>query len=405
MCLQERPKFGAKLVRIKKHHDVLVQNCDVYIGNRISNSHWQLPRSDWANFYMYQEDSLVKYANHIRHRMWRRLNELEGKILGCWCDDPDECHGSVLIALLEQKKTRQLKGDLNRSGLNVDPNDLGEIANAFDWAKDKRFLAYATRLDRTNVFYFQPQIYEAIKKIWGIPGPKYWKAHSNDGKTFFVVGLYNGAQPIGPFWDENADLSVLENPFAGCESMQQVKDIFVFAKSIQPYLSQQQSEFSKSLKFALNYHMLHRCLVRRVGNLTKVDMADHDLTKSRIVHIGLAYAYHWCGGQRDDQLLKLAGACVRAGHCSQEDHHPEFEVLGRGRVDTSKLFVDRVSVHVQKDPNDGELGWGVAKQWIPEEYQKAWSEFKSEHRHNDLYSEGLSKAKSYLHLQRNKFCY
>ena len=148
--------------------------------------------------------------------------------------------------------------------------------------------------------------------------------------------------------------------------------------------------------------MLHRCLVRRVGNLTKVDMADHDLTKSRIVHIGLAYAYHWCGGERDDQLLKLAGACVRAGHCTQEDHHPEFQTSANGEVDTNKLFVDRVSVHVQKDPNDGELGWGVAKQWIPKEYQKAWSMFKNEHKHNDLYLEGLTKAKSYLNLQRKK---
>ena len=393
--LQERPKFGARLVRIKKNQDTLVQNCDVYIGHRVSNSYWHLPRSDWANWFNYKDEHrLDNYAAYIRRRMWHRLDELEGKLIGCWCDDLEECHGSVLVSLLEQKKMKKVKSGLSKAGLLVEPDDLAEMITAFDWAKDELFLAYATRLDRTNIFYFQPEIFEAIKCIWGVVGPKYWRVMTNEGKIYYVVGLYDGLQPIGPFWSEGADMGVLrQGSIAGCESMPQVNDIFAFAKSLQTHLIRKPSEFGKSLKSALKYHTLHRCVVKRVGCLTGVDMADHDLTKSRIVHLALAYAYHWEGGERDDQLLAMAGACVRAGHCSQENHHPEYFTAGNGAVDVNKLLVDRVSVHVQKDPDDYVHGWGVADQWIPRDMKEMWTDFKNTHKHKDLYSGLSSKPK------------
>jgi len=33
------------------------------------------------------------------------LQELEGKVLGCWCS-PHECHGDVLVELLEEQKPK-----------------------------------------------------------------------------------------------------------------------------------------------------------------------------------------------------------------------------------------------------------------------------------------------------------
>ena len=51
--------------------------------------------------------------------------------------------------------------------------------------------------------------------------------------------------------------------------------------------------FKRALAEALQYHTLHRILVRRVGKATGVDMDDHDLSKSRIVHVALAYWHHW----------------------------------------------------------------------------------------------------------------
>ena len=184
---------------MKRYNGMLTQNCDVYISYKISNAHWDLPRSEWANPYYKQGDSLEKYEQHVRQKLWHKLDSLEGKLLGCWCEDEQRCHGSVLVTLLEEKKTKQINQNLTKAGLRVDSSHLTQIRRAYDWAKDPRFLAYATRLDRTNVFYFQPAVYEAVEHIWGVPGPKRWPAYTNDDNIYWVVGLYNGLQSLGSF--------------------------------------------------------------------------------------------------------------------------------------------------------------------------------------------------------------
>ena len=84
MCFQERPQAGARVVRIKRKNGMLLQNCDVYIAYKMNNDHWNLPRSKWANPYDSRDpQGLVKYANHIRQKLWYDLDSLEGKLLGC----------------------------------------------------------------------------------------------------------------------------------------------------------------------------------------------------------------------------------------------------------------------------------------------------------------------------------
>ena len=58
----------------------------------------------WANPHYNKENPLEKYAAHVRRRLWRDLDSLEGKLLGCWCENEHECHGRVLVELLEEKK-------------------------------------------------------------------------------------------------------------------------------------------------------------------------------------------------------------------------------------------------------------------------------------------------------------
>lgn len=86
------------------HHE-----CDVYIGRP----------SKWGNPYTHLKDSktLAKYVVGSRqeaidkYREWiltqpellKDLQELKGKVLGCWCK-PKECHGDVLIELIEGKE-------------------------------------------------------------------------------------------------------------------------------------------------------------------------------------------------------------------------------------------------------------------------------------------------------------
>ena len=270
---------------------------------------------------------------------------------------------------------------------------MAEIRRSFDWALEPHFLAYATRLDRTNIFYFQPEVYRGVETLWGVSGPKFWPAYTSDDKLFWVVGMYRGRQPVGPFWDDKADFErLLASNLMYSPQMPHVCDLFSFAKAIQPHINT--SHFACAMQEAIRYHALHRCVVRRVGRITGVDMDDHDLTKSRIVHVALAYAHHWGGIPHEKRLLTAANLAIKGGHTECESHHLEYDDIVFGGVDVSKLIVDRLSVHLQKDTVDKEKGWGVDPKWIPEEYTNYWDEFKNKHKHNDLYEECLWKARN-----------
>ena len=60
-----------------------------------------------------------------------------------------------------------------------------------------------------------------------------------------------------------------------------------------------------------------------------------------------------------------------AGHLEREKHHQEHDA-----INLKKLFLDRLCVHVQKDPRDSEFGWDVKLHFIPMGYWAAWYTFK-----------------------------
>jgi len=78
---------------------------DIYIGRRVRFTEFTHD-SKWANhFYA----DLAGYEKHIREHLWNDLDELEGKVLGCWCafmaqEEPLVCHGQILMKLLREKK-------------------------------------------------------------------------------------------------------------------------------------------------------------------------------------------------------------------------------------------------------------------------------------------------------------
>jgi hypothetical protein len=53
-----------------------------------------------------RKEALEKYREYVlsSREMIKRLPELKGKILGCWCH-PRPCHGEVLIQLLREVET------------------------------------------------------------------------------------------------------------------------------------------------------------------------------------------------------------------------------------------------------------------------------------------------------------
>lgn len=80
---------------------------DVYIGRE--NKWLNLPASKWANPFVMKKEVerigvLANYEAYVRSRsdLMNSLDELDWKILGCYCH-PKKCHGDVLIKLHEEK--------------------------------------------------------------------------------------------------------------------------------------------------------------------------------------------------------------------------------------------------------------------------------------------------------------
>lgn len=96
-----------KVVRIKRSGGIIVQDCDIYIGRRITMGGWNLPESKWKNPYdvkTYGRDKCLElYEEYIKNNkeLMSKLGELRGKTLGCWCK-PERCHGDILVKLVEE---------------------------------------------------------------------------------------------------------------------------------------------------------------------------------------------------------------------------------------------------------------------------------------------------------------
>lgn len=82
----------------------------VYIGRNLTMGGWKMKKSKWANpFKVTEQDKrgsvLQKYREYILAdpKLMDSLDELEGKILCCWCS-PEGCHGDVLIDLINERK-------------------------------------------------------------------------------------------------------------------------------------------------------------------------------------------------------------------------------------------------------------------------------------------------------------
>ena len=88
---------------------------DVYIGRGLC-PHTK-NRSVWANPFTLaalhttadREDVVRRYEQFVRTnpRLLARLHELEDKVLGCWCEPGQACHGQVLIRLVEELKAKR----------------------------------------------------------------------------------------------------------------------------------------------------------------------------------------------------------------------------------------------------------------------------------------------------------
>lgn len=82
-----------KVVHCKK------ESYDVYIGRP---SKWGNPFSIGVDGT--RDEVVSKYEAYImsRPQLLDSLQELEGKVLGCWCK-PHVCHGDILVQMIEDQ--------------------------------------------------------------------------------------------------------------------------------------------------------------------------------------------------------------------------------------------------------------------------------------------------------------
>lgn len=92
-----------RVVNIKDDPSIIHHPDFVYIGRY--NQYYGLPESKWANHYVIGMDGtrgevILKYLMNMPPELLADIEELRGKILGCWCV-PLNCHGHPLVKILE----------------------------------------------------------------------------------------------------------------------------------------------------------------------------------------------------------------------------------------------------------------------------------------------------------------
>ena len=85
--------------------NILHEPCEIFIGRP----------SKWGNPFIIgkdgtREEVINKYRKYITDskELMNDLQELKGKILGCYCK-PKSCHGDILVELLEKHSFNKLR--------------------------------------------------------------------------------------------------------------------------------------------------------------------------------------------------------------------------------------------------------------------------------------------------------
>ena len=98
----------ATVVKVRRQGGEVVQWCDVYIGRAWSMGGWNLAKSKYHNPYSSNKyglfECVILYIDHLYDSgLINDVEELRGKVLGCWCK-PARCHGDILVRVLEMTK-------------------------------------------------------------------------------------------------------------------------------------------------------------------------------------------------------------------------------------------------------------------------------------------------------------
>lgn len=102
-------------------HDWLEEG-NVYIGKAVPKL--GIKCSKWL--YGYLKSGSTDYKKYIIDYMYDQLDELIGKELGCYCRNGKDCHGYILLELLE---SREIENGMSSISIKECNTELQEIAN------------------------------------------------------------------------------------------------------------------------------------------------------------------------------------------------------------------------------------------------------------------------------------
>lgn len=101
VCLKGRIREFGPSLELPAARDVL------YVGRAMFMGGWRLPASPWANPHRAQDvggaaRAVELYAAWLPEQaeLMRRLPELRGYRLGCWCADGSPCHARHIAGLI-----------------------------------------------------------------------------------------------------------------------------------------------------------------------------------------------------------------------------------------------------------------------------------------------------------------
>ncbi len=171
-----------KVVHCKK------ESYDIYIGRP----------SKWGNPYSIgkdgsREDVIKKYKKYIlsNKKLLNSLCELQGKVLGCWCK-PKECHGDVLVRLINERRQKKMKRVIIESPYagDIPMNEIyGELCMN-DCLVNHNESPYASHLLYTRTWVLRDDHPEERKL--GIDAGFYWREVAEQSNFYVDLGLTDG---------------------------------------------------------------------------------------------------------------------------------------------------------------------------------------------------------------------
>ena len=111
------------------NHLYIHRNLSFHLKKKgISDSIWYKDIKELQKFVNDEdEDYLNMYEKYIRQtpQLWNSLDNLENKVLGCWCEPSQPCHADVLIKLFNEKKNDEIQQDF---GIQTDKYEKYETS-------------------------------------------------------------------------------------------------------------------------------------------------------------------------------------------------------------------------------------------------------------------------------------